>query len=602
MLESKESREFLSTPKSPFRVIDVQKGRVVEVGSDLQPYVALSFCWGPPHHHSGESKDFRLLKKNKENLLQSLVGPDLQIPQTISDAIKVVKELGQRYLWSDRLCIVQDDPEDVKHQITQMERIYGKAILTIVAADGQCADAGLKGVEKPRELNQQVIGTVEQSIQVFLPLHIKQQLLPWDKRAWTFQEKLLSRRLLIFSNGHAVWHCRNGVWREDVNSLDWTSHDVTLPWLKLEPSTHDGIVKLEEDGGSRIFRPPAFQAYADAVSQYSGRSMTKPTDIINAFLGLQHVFESERFLGSAFRYGLPERFLDVALLWQPEGAILRREGGTSVKPPPSWSWAGWKGVKSKDSSASEYGVEGAKVQYQKPFEVCTDDKGSLLMRLGHGQDERIQGTHSWFVVQQKARVRPSVPAKPPIAWGTTTTSTPSIAGSNPSSIGLVRIQPSVTDHSKPSAAPLIETHRLSCLDDRHLVCKTGLTQLRLGSSCRRKQIETRRSGCAFIREELELADNGTERFILDERSDSVGILKIHGNDNYQESERVEAIVLSVAQFFGTEKKVDVLGYPLFNIMIIKRGANGIAERVGLGKIYRYAWDETGAEQTTIILA
>jgi hypothetical protein len=42
---------------------------------------------------------------------------------------------------------------------------------------------------------------------------------------------------------------------------------------------------------------------------------------------------------------------------------------------------------------------------------------------------------------------------------------------------------------------------------------------------------------------------------------------------------VKAIILSEAQYFGDETRPDVLGYPLYNIMLV-RYEGGIAERIG----------------------
>jgi hypothetical protein len=35
------------------------------------------------------------------------------LPKTINDAILFMKAMGERYLWVDSLCLVQDDEKDV---------------------------------------------------------------------------------------------------------------------------------------------------------------------------------------------------------------------------------------------------------------------------------------------------------------------------------------------------------------------------------------------------------------------------------------------------------------------------------------------------------
>lgn len=61
------------------------------------------------------------------------------LPETIADSIGLVRQLGERYLWVDVLCIVQDDPDDKAVQIHTMELIYGSSVFTIFAAGGKTA-------------------------------------------------------------------------------------------------------------------------------------------------------------------------------------------------------------------------------------------------------------------------------------------------------------------------------------------------------------------------------------------------------------------------------------------------------------------------------
>jgi Heterokaryon incompatibility protein (HET) len=63
-------------------------------------------------------------------------------PKTLSDAIKVCREIGMRYIWIDALCIVQDDPKDKAREIGQMGRIYKDATLTIMAASAKTVHEG----------------------------------------------------------------------------------------------------------------------------------------------------------------------------------------------------------------------------------------------------------------------------------------------------------------------------------------------------------------------------------------------------------------------------------------------------------------------------
>jgi hypothetical protein len=49
----------------------------------------------------------------------------------------LVKALNERFLWVDALCLVQND---------EMDMIYERVLMTIVAASGDNVNAGLPGV------------------------------------------------------------------------------------------------------------------------------------------------------------------------------------------------------------------------------------------------------------------------------------------------------------------------------------------------------------------------------------------------------------------------------------------------------------------------
>lgn len=94
----------------PLRLIDVRRGCIVstEEGAPLDNYVTLSYTWG-------QTKNFVALKSNFEDLRKPgvLLDGDIaeQLPRTIRDAIAIVRLLGEKYLWVDSLCIIQDDDE-----------------------------------------------------------------------------------------------------------------------------------------------------------------------------------------------------------------------------------------------------------------------------------------------------------------------------------------------------------------------------------------------------------------------------------------------------------------------------------------------------------
>jgi hypothetical protein len=104
-------------------------------------YIALSYMWGGVHQ----------LLMTTENGAELSLPSSLQrywsnIPAVIQDAIHFVAALGERYLWVDSLCIVQNDVKIKHHQILQMGSIYNGALACLVGAVGGDAASGVVGV------------------------------------------------------------------------------------------------------------------------------------------------------------------------------------------------------------------------------------------------------------------------------------------------------------------------------------------------------------------------------------------------------------------------------------------------------------------------
>jgi hypothetical protein len=97
----------------------------------------------------------------------------IEFPRTIRDAMTLVDDRGERYLWVDAVCIIQDDPVDQGGQIGVMNTIYGASWLTIVAAAGYDAHVGLPRARhdpEARELRQH-LETV-QGLRLMVPLYV----------------------------------------------------------------------------------------------------------------------------------------------------------------------------------------------------------------------------------------------------------------------------------------------------------------------------------------------------------------------------------------------------------------------------------------------
>ncbi|KAI6775971.1 hypothetical protein HG530_002729 [Fusarium avenaceum] len=162
-------------------------------------YIALSYVWGISKTPNQQGYT---IKARSGSLIP------VHLPKVVLDAIEVVRNLGYRYLWVDRYCIDQHSNDDKDTQIKLMDAIYCGADVTIVAAAGVDDTFGLPGVGNTLRLPQSTVRTKDVSL-LYSSGHPKQaiQNSTWSKRAWTFQEGLLSSRLLFFTENEVYFEC-----------------------------------------------------------------------------------------------------------------------------------------------------------------------------------------------------------------------------------------------------------------------------------------------------------------------------------------------------------------------------------------------------------
>jgi hypothetical protein len=302
------------------KLVDVTTRQIVATPDDCVEYVALSYVWGGVNQQS-----YKLHSK-----LQRL-------PQTIEDTIELVRQLGIRYLWADSLCIDQSDPADKEQQIKKMSSIYQGACLTIVALSGSSAHSGLARLRNIRRIQPQLFCIVNGKRLVGLMPTLSQQIWcsPWGQRAWTLQEALLSSRCLYISDHQLYFECNGMQCCESLNDSRSWAHHIRLPqspnygaWLTSK--TGGGCLRTSMELPSR-----RLERYGSKLTLYSYRSMTDPSDGLNAFSGILTFLE--KLYPKGFHCGLPIEDFQWGLLWVAKGRSLRREGF------PSWSWAGWQG-------------------------------------------------------------------------------------------------------------------------------------------------------------------------------------------------------------------------------------------------------------------
>ena len=201
----------------PTRVIDVGDGYNAclvltdkENMSEEAQYIALSHCWGTLSEKQRE-KSRTTTSNEKEWRTQGFLVKEL--PQTFQDAINVTRELGQRYLWIDSLCIIQGEGGD---WATKMEAVFKNAYCTIAATSAEDSTEGFlnrleeKGsqyVMVPKSSHGKVY--VCTSIDEDFDGDVMEGVL--NKRAWVLQERALSRRTIHFTKSQTYFECGGGI-------------------------------------------------------------------------------------------------------------------------------------------------------------------------------------------------------------------------------------------------------------------------------------------------------------------------------------------------------------------------------------------------------
>ncbi|KAK8037705.1 HET-domain-containing protein [Apiospora marii] len=359
------------------KLIDCHKGRVVQISTlDTAPeYVALSYVWAATSATTGKSTKSQSV-----------------MPQVVTDAISVTKSLGFRYIWVNRYCVEQDDSYMKHEQIMNMDSIYENATLTIIAATGQDGRRGLPGVSSDRETKEDPYRHANFSVAWLPPSpYVEIRDSPWSKRGWTYQEGILSRRRLVFTDHQVYFECRSMACCESLFTPPSTPNQEAE-----QPSGHDtirlprifGIAPLDTNEpapsapsrrlavGPRLVAEPApekaitFNAYTYCAAKFSQRKLSFDSDSLNAFGGMIKRFESLERGNLRHLWGVPffdqhddsspgdivdyAGFFLAGLCWQHVATTSSRSNTKQPTPPlspprrrkrfPSWSWTGWEGA------------------------------------------------------------------------------------------------------------------------------------------------------------------------------------------------------------------------------------------------------------------
>lgn len=302
-------------------------------GSESEPYIALSYCWGG-------AQAVKCMNSLIDQWLVSISRPLL--PQTIQDSIIVCRRLGVRFLWIDSLCIIQDNASDKAYEIAQMPQIYRNATLTIAAARARNVHEGfLEERVAPRFIGEVFeLPYICPDNQLGSIILCRSGLMkePLDERAWALQERLLSPRTLEYGTRQLRWICQENEheqgytdgWTRDPEDFEGRIDRAEYEIFREDSDTPQSMGSdIRDEMHKRIV-----EDWYRVVTVYSNRELTVSTDRILAISGIAELYG--RRLDDVYLAGLWKSTLLSAMLWQTVN------GKSTARPReyqgPSWSW------------------------------------------------------------------------------------------------------------------------------------------------------------------------------------------------------------------------------------------------------------------------
>ncbi|RYP14608.1 hypothetical protein DL765_006279 [Monosporascus sp. GIB2] len=331
-----------SGPEKLFRLVNGCETRPAE------PYVTLSHCWG-----SGPAEEKLRLLTTSECILRDGL-PVSDLPRLFRDAFAIVERLSVRYIWIDRLCIIQNSDDDWAAEAATMHTVYQNGLLNIAALganddrDG-CFFERDPLLVAPTVVNLSPPGESSSLSQLYRfagedeAWRATFEGEPLLSRAWVLQERVLTARNLYFGRRQVFWECCEATRCETV-----PRRDLVPPSIPKAPRSADGEPVrrawkrlIDSADTTPSGRSRYLGEWPSTVRRYCQCSLTFSRDKLVALSGLAKDMgarlrggadENERdsYLAGLWRDTMPQ-----SLLWKPK---LQGRRPSSYRAP-SWSWA-----------------------------------------------------------------------------------------------------------------------------------------------------------------------------------------------------------------------------------------------------------------------
>jgi hypothetical protein len=326
----------------PKRLIAISpnKLRLLETNVERQKYAALSYKWGGP-------QQVQATNASLSSLMNGFRIEDL--PYSLRDAVTLTQQLGLSYLWIDALCIIQDNESDKSTEVSRMATIYENAAVTIASSR---TNSAMESFLSPRtEFNGRRFDD-DSSYELFgfdyrcrdgqlgsivlmheyRPRLFEQE--PLDTRAWAFQERLLSPRIIDYRSEQTKWMCRMSQGKTGFTN-GWLNRSLGYRDHELLIQSQDTIRRLDHASKNSIHN--ARYEWYGILSLYTSRDITRKADRLPAISAVARRYAE--ILKVEYMTGLWKLWIGEELLWKQQQNITGAVRPTEYQGP-SWSWAG----------------------------------------------------------------------------------------------------------------------------------------------------------------------------------------------------------------------------------------------------------------------
>ncbi|KAI0380708.1 HET-domain-containing protein [Hypomontagnella monticulosa] len=352
----------------PTRLINVSaegfgEDAVLESSSSSIPpeslYVALSYCWGKYEPECMTTPD--TLEYNMERM------PWSTLPPTFRDAINFTRSLGVKYLWIDSVCIIQGDREDWSREAAQMFDVYRNAYVTLAGVYGHSSLSGLRSTSMENltvKVADLCLGKDRCPIYMRRQPHYLTGLCgdnawgyprtrewgPLFTRAWTYQERMITPRVIYFDKSELIFQCFSasacecGATQEELLPMQ---KPMKSHFFEKVIDIDGGALGSIEDRDAKLEREKQRSdiegVWRDRILRdFSRLDISFPLDRLPAIGAIAKQFQYMR-RGETYLAGLWSGSLVIDLLWNCNSLQVKhpvkKDALDRPYALPTWTWA-----------------------------------------------------------------------------------------------------------------------------------------------------------------------------------------------------------------------------------------------------------------------